>query len=217
MQRFIVEHSIRTSNTQNLSSKITYILFNKPYLVLSQFSKVEGKKTLDEFGFPKGVYPVGRLDEDSEGLLLLTDDGKLKHKLEEPKFQHPRTYLVQVEDIPDENTLQKLRDGIEIKNRNTKSNFKTLPALVELLQEDPNIFPRSVPIRFRKNIPTSWLRIILHEGKNRQVRRMTAAVGFPTLRLVRIAIGFLSIDGLEIGKWRELNNDEIKLLKGVLK
>ena len=134
------------------------------------------------------MYPVGRLDEDSEGLLLLTDDRKLKRKLEEPKFQHPRTYLVQVENIPDENTLQKLRDGIGIKNRNTKSNFKTLPAIVELLQEEPNIFPRSVPIRFRKNIPTSWLRIILHEGKNRQVRKMTAAIGFPTLRLIRIAI-----------------------------
>ena len=149
------------------------------------------------------------MDEESEGLLLLTDDATLKHQLEEPKFQHPRTYLVQVEGLPDEGALKKLREGVVIKNKNSETYFTTLPAGVELLNEEPVIFPRSSPIRFRKHIPTHWLKIILREGKNRQVRRMTAAVGYPTLRLVRIAIGNLTIEGLEVGEWREIKKSGI--------
>lgn len=173
-----------------------YIAFHKPYGVTSQFSG-EGA-TLRDYIPVKGVYPVGRLDHDSEGLLLLTDDGALQHRLTEPRFGHPRTYWVQVERIPEEESLQRLREGVAIQGRRTR------PAQVRRLEKEPDLPPRDPPIRFRKNVPAAWLEITLTEGRNRQVRRMTAAAGHPTLRLVRVAIGELRLGTLKPGEWREL-------------
>lgn len=165
-----------------------------------------------QFGpFPGDVYPAGRIDADSEGLVLLTNDGALKHILLEPCYGHPRTYLVQVENIPNEQTLRLLRTGVIIERK------KTLTAEVILLKNNPELAPRPVPIRFRKNIPTAWLEITLHEGRNRQVRKMTAAVGHPTLRLVRTAIANLTINGLHPGEHRELTISEIVKLRQFLK
>ncbi len=187
-----------------------YFIFNKPYRVLCQFSPVEGKSTLGDFlSLPKDVYPVGRLDYDSEGLLLLTNDGLMHHRLIDPRFEHSRTYLVQVEGIPDELSLKKLADGVVIENKKTKR------ANVRLLEEEPVLWERNPPIRFRKSIPTSWLEIQLFEGRNRQIRKMTAAIGFPTLRLVRVKIEFLEVYGLKPGEFRELSDDEIYRLKKV--
>jgi 23S rRNA pseudouridine2457 synthase len=174
--------------------------------VLTQFTDAAGRTTLKDYIAVPGVYPVGRLDRDSEGLLLLTDDGSLAHRLSDPRFAHPRTYWVQVEGIPDESALQSLREGVMIQGQRTR------PALVEKIESAP-LPERSVPIRFRQAIPTSWLQITLTEGRNRQVRRMTAAVGFPTLRLVRVAIGQFWLDNLEPGAWRELSKAELALLK----
>ena len=185
--------------------KSRYFLFNKPYGVLCQFSDVGGRTTLSAFGhFPKDVYPAGRLDLDSEGLVLLTNDGRLKHLLLEPRFRHPRTYLVQVEGIPSSESIERLRRGVSIEDR------KTLPTVVRLLSTEPQLPPRAKPIRFRKNIPTAWLEMTLYEGRNRQVRKMTAAVGYPTLRLVRVKIGELSLEGLEPGAMRELTEREVE-------
>src|SRR5262249_5299525 len=146
----------------------------------------------------ENIYAAGRLDQDSEGLLLLTSDGSLQHRLTDPKFEHQRTYLAQVEGIPDEKTRQRLAAGVLIRD------YRSRPARVRLLSQEPELPPRDPPIRFRKSVPTAWLEITLTEGRNRQVRRMTAAVGHPTLRLVRIAVGDLKLDGLEPGEWREL-------------
>jgi 23S rRNA pseudouridine2457 synthase len=154
-----------------------------------------------------GVYPIGRLDRDSEGLLLLSDDGALAHRLTDPRFGHPRTYLVQVERMPDAAALEALRRGVTLKDGPTR------PAEVALLADPPALPERSVPIRFRKNVPTAWLRLVVREGRNRMVRRMTAAVGFPTLRLVRVAIGPVGLDGLEPGQWRELTAQERAALR----
>lgn len=188
-----------------------YIIFNKPYNVLSQFTdNTDGgiqRHTLKDYIPVSSVYPVGRLDRDSEGLLLLTNHGQLQHRLSEPKFAHPRTYWVQVEKIPDEKALMQLQHGVIIKN------YKTRPAKVKLLSVEPSLPPRDPPIRFRKTVPTAWLEITLTEGRNRQVRRMTAAVSFPTLRLVRIAIAHLRLDTLKPGEWRDLNQTEILSLK----
>lgn len=195
-----------------------YILFYKPYNVLSQFSDVGsssgdivGEKhyqTLKDYIPVPDVYPVGRLDRDSEGLMLLTDNGQVQNRLCSPKFGHPRTYWVQVERIPDEKAIQKLSNGLTI------ADYRTRPAKVQLLASEPMLPPREPPIRFRKTVPTAWLEITLTEGKNRQVRRMTAAVGFPTLRLVRVAIAHLRLDGLEPGQWRDLTPEErSRLLK----
>jgi 23S rRNA pseudouridine2457 synthase len=183
---------------------LRYIVFYKPYGVVSQFSGVG--PTLRDYIPVKNVYGVGRLDHDSEGLLLLTDDGALQHRLAEPKFQHPRTYWAQVERVPDEPSLQRLREGVAIQD------YRTRPSRVRLLEEEPNLPPRDPPIRFRKNVPTAWLEITLTEGRNRQVRRMTAAIGHPTLRLVRVAIGSLRLEGLQPGEWRELSDAELKEL-----
>ncbi|MEM7592826.1 MAG: pseudouridine synthase [Cyanobacteria bacterium P01_A01_bin.83] len=189
-----------------------YILFYKPYGVLCQFTDNNDnpRPTLKEYIPIPHVYPVGRLDLDSEGLLLLTDNGQIQNRLANPKFAHPRTYYVQVERIPGESALNKLRKGVTIKN------YRTRPAKVRLLSNEPSLPPRTPPIRDRKSVPTCWLEITLTEGKNRQVRRMTAAVGFPTLRLVRMAIGNhnsrLTLADLQPGKWRELTNDEVKKL-----
>ena len=178
---------------------LSYILFNKPYGVLSQFTEEGGRTSLSSFGpFPPDVYPVGRLDAESEGLLLLTNDNALKHRLTDPKFGHPRTYLVQVERIPDEKAIRKLATGVMIGGR------KTQPADVRLLDNEPSLPPRPVPIRFRKNVPTAWLEITLREGRNHQVRRMTAAAGYPTLRLVRVAIGEFTLGTLPPGGSRTI-------------
>ena len=186
-----------------------YIVFNKPYGVVSQFTGSDASRTLRDYIPVKRVYPVGRLDQDSEGLLLLTDDGELQHRLTDPKLAHPRTYWVQVERVPDEPAIQQLREGVVIQN------YRTLPAQVRLLEQEPQLPPRDPPIRFRKNVPTAWLEIVLVEGRNRQVRRMTAAVGHPTLRLVRAAIGALWLDDLKIPprQWRELSSDEVKTVE----
>jgi 23S rRNA pseudouridine2457 synthase len=187
----------------------TIALF-KPYDVLSQFRDAGGRDTLGALVAIPGVYPVGRLDRDSEGLLLLTDDGRLAHRLTDPRFEHPRTYLVQIERIPDEAALAALRRGVVL------SDGPTRPAEVELLPVPPELPERSVPIRFRKTVPTAWLRLTIREGRNRQVRRMTAAVGHPTLRLVRIAIGPIALGDLAPGHWRELTEPEIKALQTIL-
>jgi 23S rRNA pseudouridine2457 synthase len=182
-----------------------YVLFYKPFDVLCQFSG-EGN-TLKNYVPIADVYPVGRLDRDSEGLLLLTDDGELQHWLSDPKFGHPRTYWVQVEGIPDKSALQQLARGVVIQD------YRTRPADVRLLSEEPALPPRDPPIRYRKRVPTAWIEITLTEGRNRQVRRMTAAVGHPTLRLVRFAIGDLRLHGLQPGEWREVTPPELKSLK----
>jgi 23S rRNA pseudouridine2457 synthase len=189
-----------------------YLLFYKPYGVLCQFTDNSDnpRSTLKDYiSIPK-IYPVGRLDLDSEGLLLLTDNGQLQNRLANPRFAHPRTYYVQVEGIPDESALDRLRNGVTIEN------YRTRKAKVRLLSPEPNLPPRIPPIRDRRSIPTRWLEMILTEGKNRQVRRMTAAVGFPTLRLVRVSIGSgahkLDLDSLNPGEWRELSPSEIKNL-----
>ncbi|HEX9614117.1 MAG TPA: pseudouridine synthase [Bacteroidota bacterium] len=193
--------------TSSATVRKEVLAFYKPYGILSQFSHEDGKTSLADFGpFPKRIYPVGRLDADSEGLLLLTNDNHLKTRLTNPNYGHTKTYLVQVEHIPDESDLEKLRKGVLIKGT------KTRPAVVRLLKEDPDLPPRSVPIRFRKTIPTAWIEITLTEGRNRQVRHMTAAVGHPTLRLVRIRIGNLGLDGLKPGQSRKLRQEEFRLL-----
>jgi 23S rRNA pseudouridine2457 synthase len=184
-------------------------LFFKPFGVLCQFSDAPAKHTLADYGpLPEGVYPAGRLDEDSEGLLLLTADGRLQQRLTDPRWAHPRTYLAQVEGIPTESDCQALRSGVLLDGRMTR------PAEADLLPTEPVLPPRPVPIRFRKSVPTSWLRVTVREGRNRQVRRMTATVGHPTLRLVRIAIGHLTIAGLQPGEWRYLLPEEEEALGG---
>lgn len=185
-----------------------YIIFHKPYGVLSQFTQETPKhRTLKDYIDVPDVYAVGRLDWDSEGLLLLTNDGQLQHRLANPRFGHQRTYWVQVERIPDADAITKLQTGVEIQN------YRTRPAEVKLLLEEPPVCDRNPPIRFRKNIPTAWLEITLTEGKNRQVRRMTASVGFPTLRLIRVSIGNLRLDNLKMGQWRDLTASDLKLLR----
>ena len=172
------------------------ILFNKPFGVLCQFSDDgSGKPTLAQYIKVPQVYPAGRLDTDSEGLLLLTDDGKLQARIADPKFKLAKTYLVQVEGVPDEAALAALRHGVTLKDG------KTRPAEAEAIPA-PALWPRGSPIRVRQSIPDSWIKLTLREGKNRQVRRMTAAVGHPTLRLVRWQIGEWSVDGLQPGEWR---------------
>ncbi len=192
----------RNTKLQTQTSK-RYILFYKPYAVLSQFTSEDGKQSLKDFGFPNDIYPIGRLDYDSEGLLLLTNDNEIKNKLADPKFEHPKTYLAQIERIPSEEKLKILRNGLVIERAKTKS------AEAELLLEEPNLPARSTPIRFRKNVPTAWIRIVLREGRNRQVRKMTAAIGHPTLRLVRIKIGDIDLLGLQPGEWKDIALHEI--------
>ncbi|MBM3712451.1 MAG: pseudouridine synthase [Actinobacteria bacterium] len=184
-----------------------YFIINKPYGVLSQFSDSDGRKTLKNFfHFPKDVYPVGRLDMDSEGLLILTNDKSLTDYLLNPKNEHEREYYVQVEGIPTSEAIDKLRNGVVIEGR------KTLTAKVKIISE-LRLQERIPPIRKRKYIPTSWLSITIIEGRNRQIRKMTAAVGFPTLRLIRVRIKNLTIGKLKIGEVRELSSQEVELLK----
>ena len=192
------------------------IAFNKPYGVLCQFTddahgrasaagagraeaatSTSPRPTLAGFGLPAGVYPAGRLDFDSEGLLLLTDDGALAHRLTDPRHKQPKTYIVQVEGDPADHQLQALRDGVQLKDG------PTLPARARRI-DAPALWPRDPPVRFRKTVPDAWLELAIREGRNRQVRRMTAAVGLPTLRLVRVAVGAHLLDGLAPGQWRQL-------------
>lgn len=173
------------------------IAFNKPYGVLCQFTdrSQPPRRTLAEFGLPAGVYPAGRLDHDSEGLLLLTDDGALAHRLTDPRHKQPKTYWVQVEGMPGEDALARLRHGVTLADGPTRpAQAREIPA--------PELWPRDPPVRFRKTVPDAWLEIVLTEGRNRQVRRMTAAVSLPTLRLVRVAIGSHALDELAPGAWR---------------
>ena len=183
------------------------LAFHKPYGVLSQFTPDgSANRTLAEFGFPKGVYPIGRLDADSEGLLLLSDEEGLNTRLLDPEHGHHRTYWAQVERIPTAETLATLAAGVTIQD------YKTRPCKAWLLDPQPEVAPRDPPIRVRKNIPDCWIALALTEGKNRQVRRMTAAVGHPTLRLMRIRMGVLDLDELLPGAWRELDDSERKLI-----
>ena len=194
---------------EKMNSTKKYFILNKPYGVLSQFSDKENRVTLSSLhNFPSDVYPVGRLDMDSEGLLIITNDKFLTDYLLNPKNKHEREYFVQVEGIPSENDLQKLRDGIVLKDG------LTLPAKAKIINE-PDFQPRVPPIRERKNIPTSWLSLTLIEGRNRQVRRMTAAIGFPTLRLVRVRVKNILLESLGVGSVRELTNFEIEMLKKI--
>ena len=185
------------------------IAFHKPYGVLSQFT-ADGSpnRPLAEFGFPKNVYPIGRLDADSEGLLLLSDEPEWNARLLEPRHAHEREYWAQVERLPTAETLQELSRGVVIQGR------KTLPGWAWLIEPQPQIAPRTPPIRFRKSVPDCWIGLELIEGKNRQVRRMTAAIGHPTLRLLRVRIGRLWLGDLAPGSWRELTPAERKLAAG---
>lgn len=180
-----------------------YIAFHKPYGVLSQFTAESGHRALAEFNLPAGVYAAGRLDMDSEGLLLLSNDGAFINRLLSPRHGHERSYLVQVEGDPDEDALRALRDGVRVRD------YITRPARVEVLEAAPDLPPRDPPIRERRHIPTTWLKITLTEGRNRQVRRMTAAVGHPTLRLVRVSIGGLDLGDLPRGQWREVKRRDV--------
>jgi 23S rRNA pseudouridine2457 synthase len=173
------------------------IVFNKPFDVLTQFSDEGGRATLKDYLSIAGVYPAGRLDRDSEGLLLLTNDGGLQARISDPKHKLAKTYWVQVDGVASEQQLQQLRAGVQL------NDGLTLPAEACRLDE-PELWPRTPPVRFRKNLPTSWLQLVIREGRNRQVRRMTAAVGLPTLRLVRVRIGPWGLDGLAPGEWREV-------------
>ena len=198
------------------------IAFNKPYGVLCQFTddahgrasaaragraeaarSAQPRPTLAGFGLPAGVYAAGRLDFDSEGLLLLTDDGALANRLTDPRHKQPKTYRVQVEGDPGESQLQALRDGVQL------NDGPTLPARARRI-DPPDLWPRDPPVRFRKTVPDAWLELTIHEGRNRQVRRMTAAVGLPTLRLVRVAVGAHLLDGLGPGQWREVRATHVR-------
>lgn len=184
-----------------------YLLLNKPYEVLTQFTDEHGRATLKDFVPVPGVYPVGRLDFDSEGLLLLTDDKQLQHRLSDPRYKVPKTYWAQVEGVPTEAALEQLRRGVPIKDG------LTAPGAAALLPEPAGLWPRTPPIRYRASIPTGWLEIRISQGMNRQVRKMCAAVGLPCLRLVRAALADLALDGLAPGQWRDLAATEVQRLR----
>jgi 23S rRNA pseudouridine2457 synthase len=188
-------------------ARCVVIAFHKPFGVLSQFTP-DGSphRPLSEFSFPKDVYPVGRLDSDSEGLLLLSDEAALNEKLLHPRHGHRRTYWAQVERVPEQNELDQLARGVVLQGR------KTLPCRAWVLHPQPELPPRTPPIRYRKSVPTTWVGLELGEGKNRQVRRMTAAVGYPTLRLIRVQIGSLPLGELPAGEWKVLTRDQCQML-----
>lgn len=182
-----------------------YVIFNKPYNVLSQFTPEDGARSLAEFNLPAGVYAAGRLDKDSEGLLLLTDDGLLIEKLLNPKNEKPKTYWVLVERVPTEEELVRMRNGLKIED------YLTKPCEVKILDPQPTIEPRDPPVRFRKTVVDVWIEITIVEGKNRQIRKMTAAIGHPTLRLIRKKIANLELADLKIGEWKEITRNQIVL------
>jgi len=190
---------------------VTEIALWKPFGVLSKFTDADGRRTLADLIDLPDVYGAGRLDRDSEGLLVLSDDPKLRGQLTDPDHHVPRTYWAQVEGIPDDAALAMLAGGVEVKGRTTR------PCTAQLLTPPPPLGPRDPPIRVRKSIPDSWLELTLTEGRNRQVRRMTAAVGHPTLRLVRSSVGPITLAGLEDGAWRELDADESAALRAALR
>jgi 23S rRNA pseudouridine2457 synthase len=177
------------------------IAFNKPFSVACKFSAEPGRKTLADYIDVSSVYPAGRLDTDSEGLMLLTDDGVLQARIAEPKHEIAKVYWAQVEGVPSQTALDQLRKGVGL------GDFTTQPANANLIEEPQELWPRDPPIRYRARIPTAWIELKISEGKNRQVRRMTAKVGFPTLRLIRAAIGKVSVEGLALGTWREIGPD----------
>jgi 23S rRNA pseudouridine2457 synthase len=179
-------------------------LFNKPYGLLTQFTDKDGRPVLADYIDVPAIYPAGRLDRDSEGLLLLTDDGKLQQAISDPAYKLPKTYHVQVEGVPDDEAIAKLRKGIKLKDGMTRS------AKVDRIEEPDGLWQRNPPIRYRASIQDCWLKITIREGRNRQVRRMTAAVGHPTLRLIRYAIGDLTVDGLQPGELKQLAEEEVK-------
>lgn len=178
-------------------TKPRLLLLNKPFGVLTQFTDDQARATLKDFVNVPGVYPAGRLDRDSEGLVVLTNDGVLQARIAHPKYKMAKTYWAQVEGAPSAEQLERLRTGVEL------NDGRTQPAQVRLLEE-PVLWERHPPVRFRKTVPTQWLELVIHEGRNRQVRRMTAAVNLPTLRLVRVGVGPWSLDGLQPGQWREV-------------
>lgn len=180
-----------------------YFLFHKPYGVLSQFTPEDGARSLAEFGLPKGVYPAGRLDKDSEGLLLLTDDGPLIERLLNPRNEKPKTYWALVERVPTEEALQRMRTGLRIEDYHTK------PCTATLLDPQPEVAPRDPPVRLRKSVQDVWLEVSIVEGKNRQLRKMTAAIGHPTLRLLRQSMANLTLEGLAPGQSREIGRGDI--------
>ena len=205
-----VGYSSRSSSSRLMHMPtIRTIAFNKPYGVLPCFTDSNGRPTLADYINLPGVYAAGRLDLDSEGLLLLTSDGMLAHHVADPQHKLPKLYLAQVERIPNEDGLEQLRKGVLLNGK------KTRPAEIRLLADDPQLPDRPVPIRFRKNVPTAWVEITLREGLNRQVRRMTAAVGHPTLRLMRVAIGPILLGALSSGQWRDLTSREIEQIYSV--
>lgn len=187
------------------------IAFNKPYGILPCFTDPEGRPTLADFIDLPGVYAAGRLDRDSEGLMILTSDGALAHRITDPQHKLAKVYLAQVERMPSEDALEQLRNGVVLSGRRTR------PAKVRVLSEMPSVPDRPVPIRFRRNVPTVWLEITLQEGLNRQVRRMTAAVGNPTLRLIRIAVGPIALAELAAGRWRELMSVDIQKISATIR
>lgn len=180
-----------------------YILFHKPFDVLSQFTPEDGARSLAEFGLPAEIYPAGRLDKDSEGLLLLTNDGPLIEKLLNPKNEKPKTYWALVERVPTEEELNRMRKGLKIED------YLTRPAVVKILDPQPEVPAREPPVRYRKTVQDIWIEITITEGKNRQVRKMTAAIGHPTLRLIRKKIGDLELSDLKLGEWREINREDV--------
>lgn len=192
-------HSAPKKRVYSAKQSVTprLLVFNKPYDVLCQFTDEAGRRTLKDYIDIAGVYPAGRLDRDSEGLLLLTNDGQLQARIADPKFKLPKTYWVQVEGTPTKEQLLQLRKGVMLKDG------LTLPAEVELIAE-PKLWERNPPVRFRKAIPTYWLALTIREGRNRQVRRMTAAVGLPTLRLVRVKVGAWTLESIGQGEWQEV-------------
>lgn len=195
-----------TVRHRSASGSHRYLVFHKPYGVLSKFTDPEERPTLANYITLPNIYPVGRLDMDSEGLLVLTSDGTFAHHLTSPYSKVSKTYWVQVERVPDDAALERLRKGVIIQGKRTR------PACVTLLNPEPDIAPRSVPIRFRKSVPTAWLRMKITEGMNRQIRKMTAQVGHPTLRLIRVAIGIIQLGDLPSGQWRELSVTEVQAL-----